>query len=176
MEKQLLTTSPKSWYDAIIYSLMIDRFNNGDPSNDNPINHDSLFKPANYNGGDLQGIINKINEGYFNLLGINTVWISPIVDNTNNAYMEYPPPHRYYTGYHGYWPVSFQGVEEHFGDMNLAKEFVNKSHQNDINVLLTLWQITFTKSIHCGKNIVTGLVFLNCQTEEKIFACGMNIV
>ncbi|MFI5236643.1 MAG: alpha-amylase family glycosyl hydrolase, partial [Ignavibacteriales bacterium] len=109
---------------------------NGDPSNDNPINHDSLFKPANYNGGDLQGIVSKINEGYFNFLGINTIWISPIVDNTNKAYREYPPPHRYYTGYHGYWPVSLQGVEEHFGNMNLAKEFVSKSHQNKINVLI----------------------------------------
>ena len=128
--------SQKSWYDAIIYSLMIDRFNNGDPSNDNPVNHDSLFKPANYNGGDLQGIINKINEGYFNFLGINTIWISPIVNNTNKAYREYPAPHRYYTGYHGYWPVSLQGVEEHFGDMYLAKELVNKSHQNDINILI----------------------------------------
>lgn len=134
--KAVSNDSPKSWYDAIIYSLMIDRFNNGDPSNDNPVNHDSLFKPANYNGGDLQGIINKINEGYFNFLGINTIWISPIVDNTNKAYREYPPPHRYYTGYHGYWPVSLQGVEEHFGNMNLAKEFVSKSHQNEINVLI----------------------------------------
>ena len=128
--------STQSWYDAIIYSLMIDRFSNGNPSNDNPVNHDSLFSPANYNGGDLQGIINKINEGYFNHLGINTFWISPIVDNTNKAYREYPPPHRFYTGYHGYWPVSLQEVEEHFGDMNLAKEFISKSHKNDIKVLL----------------------------------------
>ena len=128
--------SPFSWYDAIIYSLMIDRFNNGDPSNDNPVKRDSLFKPANYNGGDLMGIINKINEGYFYQLGINTIWISPIVDNTNNAYREYPPPHRYYTGYHGYWPVSLQGVEEHFGDMSLAKELVQKSHQNEVKILL----------------------------------------
>jgi glycosidase len=134
--KAVTNDSPKSWYDAIIYSLMIDRFNNGDPSNDNPVNHDSLFKTANYNGGDFHGIINKINEGYFDQLGINTFWISPIVDNTNKAYREYPPPHRYYTGYHGYWPVSLQGVEEHFGNMNLAKEFVDKSHQNDIKVLL----------------------------------------
>jgi cyclomaltodextrinase / maltogenic alpha-amylase / neopullulanase len=134
--KPVNNDSPKSWHDAIIYSLMIDRFNNGDPSNDNPIKHDSLFTPANYNGGDFQGIINKINEGYFNQLGINTFWISPIVDNTNKAYREYPPPHRYYTGYHGYWPISLQGVEEHFGDMNLAKELINKAHKNDIKVLL----------------------------------------
>lgn len=134
--KPVNNDSPAGWHDAIIYSLMIDRFNNGDLSNDKPVKHDSLFTPANYNGGDLQGLINKINEGYFNQLGINTFWISPIVDNTNKAYREYPPPHRYYTGYHGYWPVSLQDVEEHFGDMKLAKEFVSKAHQNNIKVLL----------------------------------------
>lgn len=134
--KPVNNDSPPGWNDAIIYSLMIDRFNNGDPSNDKPVNHDSLFTPANYNGGDLQGIINKISEGYFDQLGINTFWISPIVDNTNKAYREYPPPHRYYTGYHGYWPISLQGVEEHFGDINLAKELVSKAHNNDIKVLL----------------------------------------
>jgi len=134
--KPVDNNSPESWNDAIIYSLMIDRFNNGDTTNDKPISHDSLFKPANYNGGDLQGILNKLNEGYFDSLGINTFWISPIVDNTNKAYREYPPPHRYYTGYHGYWPVSLQGVEEHFGDMDLAKQFVKKAHNDGIKVLL----------------------------------------
>ena len=128
--------SPKSWQDAVIYSLMVDRFNDGDSTNDKPIVHDSLFKQANYNGGDLQGIINKINDGYFDSLGVNTFWISPIVDNTNKAYREYPSPHRYYTGYHGYWPVSLDGVEEHFGDMNLAKKLINKAHNHGIKILL----------------------------------------
>lgn len=126
----------RTLYDQIIYCIMVDRFCNGDPSNDNPIKHDSLFTPANYQGGDLQGIINKIEEGYFTSLGINTFWISPIVDNTNDAYREYPAPHRYYTGYHGYWPVSATKVEEKFGDMNLAKELVKKAHSKGINVLL----------------------------------------
>lgn len=122
--------------DQIIYCIMVDRFNNGDPSNDNPVKHDSLFTPANYQGGDLQGIINKIDDGYFTSLGINTFWISPIVDNTNEAYREYPAPHRYYTGYHGYWPVSATKVEEKFGSMNLARELVKKAHEKNINVLL----------------------------------------
>ncbi|MGB5530164.1 MAG: alpha-amylase family glycosyl hydrolase [Ignavibacteriaceae bacterium] len=134
--KPVNNDSPDSWQDAIIYSMMIDRFSNGDPSNDNPIVHDSLFKQANYNGGDLQGILNKINEGYFDSLGINTFWISPIVDNTNKAYREYPLPHRYYTGYHGYWPVSLEGVEEHFGDMKLAKKMISKAHDHGIKILL----------------------------------------
>ena len=125
----------RTLHDQIIYSIMIDRFNNGDKSNDNPVKHDSLFSPANYHGGDLKGIIDKIEEGYFTKLGINTFWISPIVDNTNNAYREYPSPHRYYTGYHGYWPVSSTKVEEKFGDMDLARKLVKIAHANNINIL-----------------------------------------
>ena len=122
--------------DNIIYNLMIDRFCNGDTSNDAPIIHDSLFIQANYQGGDLQGLINKLQEGYFDQLGINAFWLSPIVDNTNNAYREYPAPHRWYTGYHGYWPVSSTKVEEHFGDMNLIKKFVELAHQKESSVFL----------------------------------------
>ena len=122
--------------DNIIYSIMIDRFSNGDLSNDNPIKHDSLFTPANYQGGDLQGIINKMELGYFNRLGVNAFWISPIVDNTNNPYREYPAPNRWYTGYHGYWPTSSNKVEEHFGDMKLVKKLIDIAHKKDSKVYL----------------------------------------
>ncbi len=122
--------------DNIIYNLMIDRFCNGDTSNDAPVVHDSLFTQANYQGGDIQGLINKLEAGYFDQLGINAFWLSPIVDNTNNAYREFPEPHRWYTGYHGYWPVSSTKVEEHFGDMNLVKKFVELAHQNKSSVFL----------------------------------------
>jgi len=122
--------------DNIIYSIMIDRFSNGDKSNDNPIVHDSLFAPANYQGGDLQGIINKMEEGYFDKLGVNAFWISPIVDNTNTAYREFPAPHRWYTGYHGYWPVSSTKVEEHFGDMSLVEKLIDIAHKKDSKVFL----------------------------------------
>jgi glycosidase len=122
--------------DNIIYSLMIDRFSNGDKTNDAPIIYDSLFSPANYQGGDLQGIINKLESGYFDRLGVTAFWVSPIIDNTNNAYQEYPAPHRWYTGYHGYWPTSANKVEEHFGDMNLVKKFVNLAHQKKSKVFL----------------------------------------
>lgn len=122
--------------DQIIYSIMIDRFFDGDPKNNAPVVHDSLFAPANYQGGDLQGIITKMKEGYFDSLGINTFWISPIIDNTPNAYREYPAPHRYYTGYHGYWPTAWDKVEEHFGDMKLAKKLIKEAHKKEINTLL----------------------------------------
>ncbi len=125
-----------NWRDAIIYSIMVDRFYDGDSTNSIPVEHEKLLPQANYQGGDLQGIIDKIENGYFKSLGINTIWISPVIDNTNEAYEEYPPPHRYFTGYHGYWPTSATEVEEHFGDLNLLKEFVNTAHKNGIKVLL----------------------------------------
>lgn len=125
-----------TWYDGIIYSLMIDRFNDGDKNINNPVQHDSLLEKANYMGGDFQGIIDKLNEGYFDKLGINTLWISPVYENPNEAFREYPAPHRYYSGYHGYWPISPDNVEEKFGSMNKLKELISTAHKHNIKVLL----------------------------------------
>ncbi len=125
-----------TWNDGIIYSLMIDRFNDGDKSLNKPIAHDSLFEKANYIGGDFQGILNKLNEGYFDSLGINTIWISPVYDNPNQAYKESPAPHRWFSGYHGYWPINSFGVEEKFGTINKLKEIVSTAHKHKIKILL----------------------------------------
>jgi glycosidase len=126
----------QSNYDNIIYALLVDRFNDGDKSNSIPVNDPRLAKQANYEGGDLQGVVDKLNAGYFDSLGINMIWLSPVVDNTNIAYQEYPEPHRYYSGYHGYWPISSTKIEEHFGDMNLLKKLVKIAHQHNIKVIL----------------------------------------
>lgn len=125
-----------TWYDGIIYSLMIDRFNDGDTTINNPVQFDSLSWKANYMGGDLQGVINKLEEGYFDSLGINVIWISPVNDNPNEAYREFPEPHRYYSGYHGYWPISSNRVEEKFGNMNKLKELVSVAKNHNIKILL----------------------------------------
>ncbi len=124
-----------TWNDGIIYSLMIDRFYDGD-NNNIPVHHDSLSDKANYMGGDLRGVLKKLNEGYFDSLGVNTIWISPVYDNPNEAYQEYPAPHRYYSGYHGYWPISTKSVDDHFGRLEDVKEFVNTAHNHGIKILL----------------------------------------
>jgi len=131
-----LKNDSKLWYDGTIYSLMIDRFNDGDKNLNNPVKHDSLFKKANYYGGDFQGIINKLKEGYFNDLGINILWLSPVYDNPNIAFKEFPAPHRWYSGYHGYWPIHHKKVEEKFGSMEKLKELINLAHKKNIKVLL----------------------------------------
>jgi cyclomaltodextrinase len=126
------------WSDGTIYSLLIDRFNDGDKANDKPVVNDSIFYQANYQGGDFKGISDKIDEGYFDSLGVNTLWISPVNDNPDDAYREYPPPHRWYSGYHGYWPISDTRVEEKFGTMNDLKRLVAEAHKHHLKVLLDL--------------------------------------
>jgi glycosidase len=124
------------WQDAIIYSLMPDRFYDGDPSNNDLILHAQLAPRANFRGGDLQGVIRKIDEGYFNDLGVNTLWILPFIKNTPKAQRETPPPHRMYSGYHGYWPVAAREVDPHFGDLGTAKTMVDAAHARDIRILM----------------------------------------
>ncbi len=133
-----ISQNATKWDDGIVYSIMVDRFNDGDRSNDAPVKHDSIFVQANYQGGDFRGIIKKIDEGYFDSLGINILWISPVYDNPNVAFREFPPPHRWYSGYHGYWPVSETAVEEKFGSMDELKELIAKAHNHKIKVLLDI--------------------------------------
>lgn len=127
---------PFTWYDAIIYSIMVDRFFDGDVSINKPLAQDSLFPQANYRGGDFAGLSAKLNDGYFNRLGVNTVWLSPVYQAPNVAHREFPAPYRWFSGYHGYWPSNSTDVEEQFGTMKEFKEVVKLFHKKDIKVLL----------------------------------------
>ncbi|MFS0674118.1 alpha-amylase family glycosyl hydrolase [Ornithinibacillus sp. 179-J 7C1 HS] len=110
----------QSWQDEIIYFIMIDRFNNGDPSNDYEVNLDD---PKAYHGGDIQGIIDKLD--YIKELGFTAIWLTPIVKNEPG-------------GYHGYWTEDFYEVEEHFGTLEEFKNLVQEAHDRDIKIILDL--------------------------------------
>jgi len=125
-----------AWRDAVMYSMMIDRFSDGDPGNNRPISHPELADQANYHGGDLQGIIDKMDEGYFDSLGVNVLWLFPVNDNPDQPYQEFPEPHRWFTGYHGYWPVHPRRIESRFGNIELFKSLVDKAHARGYRVLL----------------------------------------
>lgn len=124
------------WHNAVMYSIMIDRFADGDANNNRPVSSQKLSQKANYQGGDLQGILTKIQSGYFDSLGVNTLWLSPVNQNTDKAYPEWPPPHRYFSGYHGYWPIHHQRVDSRYGDMALLKKVVQEAHARDIKIIL----------------------------------------
>ncbi|GAB4377132.1 MAG: hypothetical protein Kow0042_24400 [Calditrichia bacterium] len=128
--------APTTWYDAVMYSIMIDRFSDGDPSNNRPVVHPELSPKANFMGGDLQGILNKLREGYFEALGINVLWLSPLNQNPDKAYREYPPPHRYFAGYHGYWPIHHEHIDGRFGNWQLFRQLVQEAHDRGIRLIL----------------------------------------
>ncbi|MCC7430348.1 alpha-glucosidase C-terminal domain-containing protein [bacterium] len=121
---------------TILYFAIVDRFFNGNLANDQKVLDKDVHEKANYFGGDLAGITQKIEEGYFKLLGVNTLWISPIAQNPENAYVEFPEPHRKFSGYHGYWPISSSKIDHRFGTENEFKNLVNEAHKQKMNVLL----------------------------------------
>lgn len=128
--------SRQDWESMIMYFTVVDRFNNGNSTNDKPLIDDRLKPIQNYYGGDIKGISNKIKEGYFKKLGINTIWLSPITQNPWEAYQEYPEPRRWYSGYHGYWPTYTTAIDKRFGNEKELDELVQTAHDNGMNLLL----------------------------------------
>jgi len=120
----------------VLYFLMIDRFNNGNTDNDKPVDDPNIHPKANYYGGDLKGISDKIDDGYFQNLGISTIWLSPITQNPEGAYGEYPNPKTTFSGYHGYWPISSTNVDYRFGTEVELRELLDKAHARGMNVIL----------------------------------------
>jgi glycosidase len=123
------------WQDDIIYYAFTDRFYDGDPGNTQPVEDTDVLSPANYQGGDFAGIRQKLEEGYFEDLGVNVLWLAPLNQNPEGAWQEYLEPFRHYTGYHGYWPVSRYGVERRFGGEAALRELVNAAHANEVKML-----------------------------------------
>ncbi len=121
------------WRDAIIYFVFVDRFDNGDNSNDGQIDG-PVEDIADWYGGDWQGVINRIEEGYFNELGVNTLWITVPMDNTSAAGLGVGDPHMY-AGYHGYWPSDLDATEEHFGTLETLQQLVTTAHDHELKVI-----------------------------------------
>ncbi|KOY52284.1 alpha-amylase family glycosyl hydrolase [Polaribacter dokdonensis] len=122
------------WEGANVYFLLTDRFNNGDTSND--VNFDRTAetgKLRGFEGGDIKGITQKIKEGYFTDLGINAIWMTPVVEQIHGGTdegtgMSY--------GYHGYWAKDWTKIDPNYGTTKELKELVDLAHKNGIRILL----------------------------------------
>lgn len=120
----------------IMYFMMVDRFKDGNTENNFPVKDPDVLPKANYMGGDIEGIDAKIQDNYFTKLGINTIWMSPIVQNPYEAYVEYPAPHRKYSGYHGYWPISSTAIDFRMGNEKILASTIKHAHHKNMNILL----------------------------------------
>ena len=120
----------------IMYSLMIDRFFDGNSNNTRKLNSPHVLPKVDYFGGDLEGILAKIKSGFFNNLGINTIWLSPITQNPNDAWGQFTDPYTKFSGYHGYWPIFVTKIDDRFGNEKILRELLSEAHSRDINVIL----------------------------------------
>ncbi len=122
--------------DDIMYLAMVDRFSDGDQTNNDPPQSKGIYDRENkfyYHGGDLQGVIDRL--PYLKELGINAVWLTPWYDNydrRNEIELKEGKPS---TGFHGYNPQNFYAVEEHFGTLGKLQELVEAAHKSNIKVI-----------------------------------------
>jgi glycosidase len=132
-----LDAVPWQWQDAAIYFAFTDRFDNGNPANDDPSQCTASDSLTNWQGGDFAGITARIESGYFDILGINVIWLSPVIDNPNGC-MSGTLDGVTYTAYHGYFPLDLTATEDHFGTMQDLIALVDTAHAHGIRVLIDL--------------------------------------
>jgi len=119
------------WRDAVLYFVMIDRFADGDHGNDKSL---GLEKPADYDGGDLVGLKQQIDSGYFDRLGVNALWITSPFDNADASYPGVDG--HTYSGYHGYWPKDLTKVESHIGTIDDLRAVIAAAHAHGMQVII----------------------------------------
>lgn len=120
-----------------MYFILTDRFEDGDPTNNFPVDDPDILPIANHQGGDFQGILNRIDSGYFERLGTNTLWLSPITTNADGAWGLWDKGIRSkFSGYHGYWPVRSREIDRNFGDDATFTALINALHDRDMNILI----------------------------------------
>lgn len=126
--------TPFIWENATVYFLLTDRFNNGDSTNDLHYGRtDAATELRKFMGGDIQGITQKIEEGYFTDLGVNAIWLSPVVEQIHGGVDE-GQGNTY--GYHGYWAKDWTSFEPNFGSEADFEKLMQVAHANGIRILL----------------------------------------
>jgi alpha-amylase len=122
------------WNSATIYFLLTDRFQNGNPTNDRALgraNDGALLR--GFEGGDLAGVLQKIEQGYFDSLGVNAIWMTPFVEQIHGSVDE--GTGKTY-GYHGYWTRDWTAVDPALGTKNDLRAVVDAAHRHGIRVLM----------------------------------------
>jgi alpha-amylase len=127
---------PFLWENANIYFLLTDRFNNGDAENDLNFDRTSETKETRkFMGGDIKGIIQKLEDNYFTDLGITAIWLSPIAEQVH-GFVDEGQGDTY--AYHGYWAKDWTAMEPNFGTEEDFLRLVETAHAKGIRILLDI--------------------------------------
>lgn len=125
---------PFVWEGANLYFMLTDRFNNGDIANDVNFERTEISgKLRGFEGGDIKGITQKIEEGYFTDLGINAIWMTPIVEQIHGGTDEGTGLSY---GFHGYWTSDWTNLDPNFGTKEDLRNLVKLAHSKGIRVVL----------------------------------------
>jgi type I pullulanase len=132
-----------SWDNVTVYFVLTDRFLDANPGNNNSygreLNQNGTPYPgyqdkiATFNGGDLKGLTQKLNEGYFNNLGVNAIWISSPLEQIHGWVGG--QNFRHYA-YHGYYILDPTEIDANMGTEADFKEFVDTAHARGIRVIM----------------------------------------
>ncbi len=126
--------TPFVWENANVYFLLTDRFLNGNPNNDAIIKRDKpTGKLRGFEGGDIRGVIQKLDEGYFTDLGITAIWMTPVVEQIHGSVDE-GTGNTY--GFHGYWAKDWTNLDPSYGTKEDLAELVEKAHAKGIRIML----------------------------------------
>ena len=118
---RLLHVPSPDWRDQVVYMVLMDRFEDGDPSNnDHGFGEYDPTLPSHFSGGDLKGVADRLD--YIQALGATAVWVSPVFAN-----QWWSTPYQA-AGWHGYWPTHFQEIDPHFGTVEDYKRLSHELH------------------------------------------------
>ncbi|MBQ1815804.1 MAG: starch-binding protein [Ruminococcus sp.] len=138
-----------SWDNASVYFLMTDRFYNGNTSNDHSYGRTTDASgralsgwntaPGTFHGGDFAGVTKKINEGYFDDLGVNAIWISAPYEQIHGFVDSGDASgHFAHYSYHGYYVLDYTETDANFGTKAEFKTLVDTAHRHGIRVIMDI--------------------------------------
>lgn len=153
------------WDESVIYFMVTDRFFDGNKTN-NTANGEDTYGPNEglYHGGDFAGVTQKLD--YLEQLGINTIWITPIVENiagvtvTDKGKDDVP----YNAAYHGYWASDFTKLNPALGTKEEFKTLIAQAHERGIRIMVDIvvnhagydTESTFGSMLRSGDDVVAG--------------------
>lgn len=127
------------WDEAVVYFMMTDRFFDGNKSNNKASGEDTYGEnPGLYHGGDFAGVTAKLK--YLQDLGVNTIWITPIVKNiqgvavTDEGKEDVP----YNAAYHGYWASDFTKLNPTLGTTEEFKTMISEAHKRGMRIMVDI--------------------------------------
>ena len=127
------------WDESVVYFMVTDRFFDGKESNNTASGADTYGdNPGLYHGGDFAGVTAKLD--YLQDLGINTIWITPIVENVKGVAVtdEGSEDVPYNAAYHGYWASDFTKLNPTLGTTEEFETMISEAHKRGMRIMVDI--------------------------------------